>query len=279
MAICGLSENWLFKSCGDLHWQEIANRYSCPSHELVTDTGLRVYASFVAIRARYTQPIGTIRENDVIEFTTEVDQFGSAMLRSRHSGAFGEKQVITIEMITKFVARTRDNSNDLRRASLRLRPVFTVTELDDPPELLRDFQAVRDGKNYAISFPETVTVNNLRLGSELRYTPNPYIDYNGAGLLYFASYPTIADHLERLAISNLSDSFVKTDWALSVSTVSRDVFYFGNLDLGCDLEANVRSLELLAGPGDSRYARLHTVLVEVSTKRRLAEIYSIKAMH
>lgn len=278
MAVRGLSENWLFKSCGDLHWQEISRQYHCPSHELRTESGLRVYASFVAIRARYAQPLSAINENDTLEFAVKVDQFGSAMMRSRQQVLLAEQPAISIEMLTKFVARTHDNSNDLRRASLRLRPVTAVTELDAPPPLLLDFQAVRDGKSYAIPLPEAVTLETQELNTEWRYTPNPYIDYNGAGLLYFAAYPAIADHLERLVVTNLPTPLIAGDWALHASTVARDVFYFGNLDLGCELAAQVRQVELLAGPDGQRYARVHTILAEVGTQRRLAEIYSIKAI-
>jgi probable biosynthetic protein (TIGR04098 family) len=59
---------------------------------------------------------------------------------------------------------------------------------------------------------------------ECDYKINPYHDINGVGLLYFATYPSIADTCE-LAYMNHGNS-----WAERSSTVFRDIFYFANSD-------------------------------------------------
>lgn len=276
MAVRGLSENWLFKFCGDLHWQEITRHSGVQSHEIVSDTGDRIYASFVAIRSRYAKPVGMIGENEIVDFGVTVDQFGAAVVRSRQEGVSRGSNVISIEMITKFVSRARDGSNELRRASFRPHAQSPLTELDVPPPLMRDFQAVRDGAGYAIDVPGADAVRMELSSSSQQYTPNPYVDYNGAGLLYFAAYPAIADHLERRIVGKNIDVLGGGDWALGTSTAARDIFYFGNLDLGKDMEAQVHSLEVLDRKELGRSVRLHTTLVEADTKRRLAEIFTVK---
>src|SRR6202000_3426587 len=66
-----------------------------------------------------------------------------------------------------------------------------------------------------------------------RHEPSPYADYNGAGLLYFAAYPTIADTAERRLVAELALSpRPQIDWALATSTVRRDIFFTANLPLG-----------------------------------------------
>ena len=52
MAANGLSENWLFRYCGDLHWQELCKSMGVLSRDLTNDAGERLYATFVAIAAR-----------------------------------------------------------------------------------------------------------------------------------------------------------------------------------------------------------------------------------
>src|SRR6476660_4400234 len=89
MTARGLSENWLFKYCGDAHWRAIAGIYGVETGNLVTEAGERVYASFVAIRVRCGIPIGDIREDDEIDFTLDVDRFGDSILRTRHRGTMG----------------------------------------------------------------------------------------------------------------------------------------------------------------------------------------------
>ena len=260
MAARGLSENWLFKFCGDAHWNAITDLYGVESNELVTEQGERIYASFVAIRSRYTIPLGNVRENDVIEFSLTLDQFGSGIMRSRQEGVIDGRSTISTEMISKFVMRAREGQNELLRASVRPRPGSTsAPEMSEPPALMRNWQDVRERKFHFDP--------NKR---SIRYVPNPYVDYNGAGLLYFASYSAIADHCERLFVKEL----VKGDWALTASTIERDVFYFGNLDLGREIEGIVHSTDF-----ETDTARSHTTLIEAGTERRLSEVYTIKARH
>ena len=77
----------------------------------------------------------------------------------------------------------------------------------------------------------------------VRHQPSPYADYNGARLLYFAAYPTIADTAERQVVTALGLASGRTDWALAASPIARDVFYYGNLPLGDALLVDVLAFD------------------------------------
>lgn len=274
MAVRGLSENWLFKYCGDKHWQELCRRHGVASHALQDEQGERVYSSFVAIRARYAAPLCSVGENDQIDFDIALSRFGPAVIHSMHTGSVGGKAFLSVEMITKFVARQRNHSNDLRQTSIRAKTIEPVVELDAPPALTRDFQTVRGEKAYRIAAEGDVLPVADCVG-EATYTPNPFVDYNGAGLLYFASYPAISDHLERLILMQATGygAIADRDWALLGSTLSRDIFYFGNLDLGQSIRGRLFAVERLPAG-----LRLAMALETADGSKRLAEIHSLKAL-
>ncbi|MDF1719812.1 MAG: hypothetical protein P1U65_03975 [Minwuia sp.] len=272
MAVKGLSENWLFKHCGDSHWSELSRIFGARSQDFISDSGARIYSSFVAIRGRYAVPLSEIQENTEIDFSVVMDHFGMSILRSRHTGHIDGEPVINMEMLTKFVAREREGSNDLVRASMRPVPVHPIDDMGQPPELVRDFQKVRAGKANEITVPGCATGKPIPTIDPGVYEPNPYTDYNGAGLLYFASYPAISDHMERKAVKLRLD----TDWSLHSGTVQRDIFYFGNLDLGKHIEMKVVGAEFLGA--EQEFARLDTSMMEAGTDRLLARICTIKAL-
>jgi hypothetical protein len=65
------------------------------------------------------------------------------------------------------------------------------------------------------------------------------------------------------------------DWALRSGTSARDVFYFGNLDLGQSIDGELKNAVFAA---DEREAELHTVLFEASQGRRIAELFTSKKL-
>ena len=111
--------------------------------------------------------------------------------------------------------------------------------------------------------------NDLNL--KISFEPSPYIDYNGAGLLYFAAYPTIADTLERQLITRHELMEGAGDWAVRTSTVARDVFYYRNLNLGQRLTARLRRFDRVG-----TNIILHTTLTAESDGAPLADIFTAK---
>ena len=106
------------------------------------------------------------------------------------------------------------------------------------------------------------------------YEPSPYVDYNGANLLYYAAYPSIVDAAERRLIHahHLVEG-LERDWALAAATRARDVFYYRNLDLG---EAVVVRLQHLVRAG----ARVttHSVIQRDSDGETIAELFTTREL-
>lgn len=280
MAVRGLSENWLFKFCGDLHWQEVCRRHGVTSDQMADTTGRRVYTSFVAIRARYARPLCSFGENDVIAFATTLDRFGPAVIRSRVRGLIGGREALSLELMTKFVARDSEGKNELRQASIRAAATEPIDELAEAPPLIRDFQSARGGKAPPMDVGGPSIALTALQGART-YEPNPFTDFNGAGLLYFAAYPTIAEHLERLIImaAPAYSEHADRDWALMTSTTARDVYYFGNLDLGLAIAGRLTSVAKAAPSPEYPHGRFHTEMsLDDSTGRRLASISALKAI-
>jgi hypothetical protein len=124
------------------------------------------------------------------------------------------------------------------------------------PPIAAIARAARRGERIDDPFAGPVMAAGGPPLATLDYEPSPYADYNGAGLLYFASYVTIADSMERRMVRHLGlDRYRRADivglrnpprpvgaagsrdWALLTSAVRRDVFYYENLPLGATLTA------------------------------------------
>jgi hypothetical protein len=91
------------------------------------------------------------------------------------------------------------------------------------------------------------------------YRLNPYHDLNGAGLLYFASYPHINDYCERGYFHELAragSAVAGVEWAVDASTVFRDVLYLGNCGPDETVVCRLHSWRLT----DDRRVRLESTL-------------------
>jgi probable biosynthetic protein (TIGR04098 family) len=200
MAAGGLSENWLFKHCGDLHWRELCRAMATTSSELCSEGGERLYPSFVAISARYTAALATLGENDRLDESIRCLRYGSSFFHGVASLSRPGVR-LELEMLTAFVSRTAPGMNALRKATPAARFPYRGETLVVQPELLgrsaqlrkRSLEEHRVGSH---SFPLD---RRTPLG-ELTYQPSPYVDFNGANLLYYAAYPSICDAGERLLV-------------------------------------------------------------------------------
>jgi probable biosynthetic protein (TIGR04098 family) len=244
----GLSENWLFKHCGEEQWRRLfaaLGAEGANSPQLCSDAGVRLYATFVAIRARYSHPLGEVRLDDRFHTSSSIAHYGRAFFHGRAT-VRNARMRFELEMLNTFVARTREGCNALRQSLPSAGLAYRSAELDRPPELLKLSQAVRRGEWSGYRFRDDVLPQDeqTRTGEwSAVYDPSPYFDYNGAGLLYFAAIPTIVDTLERRIVNAAGLVDGERDWALQSSTVARDVFYHRNLDLGARLGATLRRFE------------------------------------
>jgi probable biosynthetic protein (TIGR04098 family) len=267
--IGGLAEGWLLRHAGDLHWEAVARRLRVATDEIRDDARERIYPTVVALRARYAAPLSDVRENDLLEVAVEVMPCGRACAEGRITGVAGPA-ALSVELVTTFARRQADGA--MRTAIPAARLAARWTPVGAPSRLGRLARAARRGEPLDDPFVgPSLEVDTAPLGA-VRHEPSPYADYNGAGLLYFAAYPTIADTTERRLVRRLGLARPGApDWALATSPVARDVFYYGNLPLGEPLVA-----ELVSFTDDGagvktrvrlRRARGRRIIADVVTKR------------
>lgn len=272
----GLSENWLFKHCGEMHWNHLCLAMGVSgvnAEEMRDDAGKRLYPTFVAIKARYATPLCTVQMDQRFQTTVELNHFGRAFFQS--TIAFDNQAArFELEMLTTFSARDKSERNDLHQSLPAASLAYRSRPLNSRPLLLRLGQALRhrDATDYDF-LGHRFAASETPLGLQMSFEPSPYIDYNGAGLLYFAAYPTIADTIERRLVAKHRLADPDRDWAMQSSTVARDVFYYRNLDLGKTLVATLKRFDRV---GEN--VILDTLLTSEADSAPLAEIITAKRL-
>jgi probable biosynthetic protein (TIGR04098 family) len=240
--LTGLSEGWFLRYAGDLHWEAITRRLGVASDQIRDDGDERLYPTVVALRAHYQPSLGAVRENDLLTTSVEVAPCGGACALGRIaatvSGSDGGARM-SLELLTTFARR--DPAGTMRMALPAARHAARWAQVGVAPALAQLARAARRGQPLDDRFAgPSLTPAAPPLGRIMR-EPSPYSDYNGARLLYFASYPTLADDAERHLVRRLG--LCTKDWALATSPTRRDVFYYGNLPLGESLIATLMTFD------------------------------------
>jgi probable biosynthetic protein (TIGR04098 family) len=207
MAVSGLSESWLFKELGDMHWSVLAKGLGSPAHKLQDSGGERIYATFTRIQVVYSTPLTQYRENERIDIDVRMSRFGAGLYFS-DAAVKGDGKSIDAQLMSTFAKfGDRASNMSLLKGLPEVPPDCDIPVLSELPEFGRVYRARRDE-----SFPGTIF--------ECEYEITPPYDINGVGLLYFAAYPIINDICAaRFAGRSLMTGF---------STIRRDVCYFGN---------------------------------------------------
>lgn len=206
MAIGGLSESWLFKELGDLHWAMITHGLGAPSSELRDGEGARLYATFSRIRVRLDRSLARYRENEPLRLAGSISRFGSSLFLSEVS--IGENS--TASLMSTFSRRGDDTTNtSLLKGQPEIGPNCPIETLAALPHFAAEYRAQR----VALPWPTIF---------ECEYELVPQHDINGVGLLYFAAYPIIADICETRHAGR--------DLPFRFSPRERDVHYFANCD-------------------------------------------------
>jgi probable biosynthetic protein (TIGR04098 family) len=209
MALGGLSESWLFKELGDIHWRLITRGLGRPSHEIADANGERLYATFTRFRLDSSAGLAAYRENERIELEAQASRYGAGLYFSEVKVAGADRR-LRAELMSSFAKVGEAASN--------------TSLLKGQPEIPPDcgIPAVGDLPAFASAYRERRTASLPAPLFECEYEIVPSHDINGVGLLYFAAYPTINDICAaRYAGRSLTASY---------STQARDVFYFGNCD-------------------------------------------------
>jgi len=269
MACNGLSENWLNRFCGDAFWEQICASMKLQSSELASTSGTRLYPTFIAILGSYGEGISAVRENAELNSAVQLARFGSSFFAGEVS-LHGEGITLSQKLLTAFVERVDPQRNDVRKSEPPPALGGIAPEFSEPPSLLQLSRSVRKQAldEYDIEGRTIPLVTGESL-FESRYEPSPYFDFNGAHLLYFATYPTISDNAERAFMNQQGG----TDWALRSSTMARHTFYLANLDLGDAVRVQVN----YSAAGDGEHL-LHTTILRDHDGKRMAEVFTVKSV-
>ncbi|HVZ88790.1 MAG TPA: Pnap_2097 family protein [Polyangia bacterium] len=267
----GLSEGWLHRYCGDLHWEAIGRELGVSSDRFRAAAGERLYPTVVAVRARYGAPLAAFGENDVLTAAVAVSPCGRACAHGRIALGIGGRRA-AIELLTTFAVREAGGELRMAVPSAELAARWDVR--GPAPALVGLAKAARAGQTPDDAFCGPYLPAAGALLGRWSYEPSPFADYNGARLLYFASYPTIADTAERALVRRLGLSpRPRADWALAASVVRRDVFFYANLPLGEALVADLHRFDLCGDRGVVTHVRLRRqrderVMADLVTERR-----------
>lgn len=217
MANSALSDSWLLKYFGNIHWEMLSEGFNTKSSEFSDENGNRLYATFVRINYS-TASLGNFKENEVIEFNAKIEGYGESTYLSNILGTCNGKEIVA-NLLTIFSIRANDNNNEIHKGNSELIS-DTICQLAGVPIVLNEYRLLRKSLVDSVSsiygdFPVTEEIIFT-----CHYDLNPFHDINGVGLLYFAAYPIISD----FCLLN----YMKDKVGTSGHTVYRDIFYFAN---------------------------------------------------
>lgn len=214
MAMSGLSEAWLMRYLGDVHWRLVSRAFRCPMPEITDESGDRLYAAFSRVQFRCSSALADFQEGEPLSVEASLSRHGTTLFFSDIRLAGAEGRTIDAALMSSFTRRGASPSNaDLARGQPALSRNLVVPALAALPEIARGYRDRRAARHDARS-----------ILADGRYRIEPHRDINGVGLLYCAEYPAIADSCAMRARPD------GVDWLLSTSIVSRDVCYYGNAD-------------------------------------------------
>jgi probable biosynthetic protein (TIGR04098 family) len=209
MALGGLSESWLFKEIGDIHWSLITSGLRMPSSRLTDAGGNRLYATFTRFQLSSTAPLAAYAENEIITIDAKTSRYGAGMFFS-DLGLQGAGRSAKARVMSSFSKYGEAGQNtSLLKGQPEIPAGCEIPDHADLPEFGHEYRARRAQELAAPIF-------------ECEYEIIPPHDINGVGLLYFAAYPIINDICAM--------RFAGRSFARDFSTQHRDVFYFANSD-------------------------------------------------
>lgn len=152
MALGCLSENWLLKELGDLHWDTLCSSLKSTSRDLVDSQGRRLYATFVRIRIDLDGTLRDFGEGDEISFCAEMMRFGRSTVQSTIA-IQGPKSSGTASLLTTFSVRTRADSNAL----LKSEPMGITTTLRLPQISAPSSRNTQQSVPSSVDTPDTLS--------------------------------------------------------------------------------------------------------------------------
>ncbi len=270
MAAGGLSESWLLKEFGDIHWEMTCRALNSESHNLRDELGNRLYATFVRVRYESSHHLRLYRENESLDLDARLSRFGRSMFFSDVSIRNDEKEIRT-SLMTTFSMRGSNNKS-LLKGEPTIPAGCAAPVLELLPAFGEEYRQMRRGDKRELQLADQTFSVSPDLVFEMKYEINPYHDLNGVNLLYFAAYPLISDYCEVSFIRERHPELGAGHWPLRASTVARDVFYYGNCDIDDGIIFGVNSF---AAAGERRF-KIATSLFRETDRQLIANIFTVK---
>ncbi|MFT3680839.1 MAG: phosphopantetheine-binding protein [Ferruginibacter sp.] len=268
MAIEALSENWLFKELGNLHWQMLCDGLGTKSFDLKDELDNRLYATFVRISINSTVPLNKFKENETLSIDGKINRYGNSMYFSNIILQSGEA-AIDAHLMTSFSIRNASDNTKL----VKSQPggvKNSIHEFDINPAFGNEYRLVKKGELNAIRIGDIQFEINNDCIFETPYNLNPYYDLNGVGLLYFAAYPIISDVCEAKYFNALEKDYDR--WELAYYTLSRDIFYYGNCNVNETVLFKLHAFSFL----ENDMVQLNSSLHRKSDNSLIARIFTVK---
>lgn len=268
MCLEALSENWLFKEAGSLHWDLLCEGLGTSSADLKDDIGNRLYATFVRIRIDGSGNLSNFQENKPYEFDSKLSRFGMGMFFS-NTNFKSENNSIKIDMMTSFSVRKSTGDNKSLAKSQPTMESCNIPQVAEFPVFGNEYRLIKKGDLKTFFYKDYIfNLSNEELFS-FNYSLNPYYDLNGVGLLYFASYPIINDFCELQYFNSLEN---QEKWEENYCTLFRDVMYYANCDSRDKIKYVLNSVDYLA----EGKVKLCSTLFRESDGKMMARLFTIK---
>lgn len=279
----GMSENWLLKELGDVHWSMIADALDSKSDEIIDSNGERLYASFVRLQwSLNSRCLYDFNENEKVQLKGDLALYGNKMFFSEDV-LLGDNKEIKANLMSVFSSRKSGNNQQLLKGKpLNVKNIKTIVHQDLPDFASAFFNlkgTLFSKVNNNDNKKQFETVGHCfdleeKCGFTKPYDIDPYDDINGVGLLYFASYPKISDKCERYYFQENYERIDKEDfnWAEIAYSLARDIHYYGNANVNDELLYVLENYFI----EESNTIKLVSSLYRKKDNKLIAKIFTVK---
>ncbi|MCA1288613.1 Pnap_2097 family protein [Salipiger bermudensis] len=198
----GLSEIWALGFCGDLHWQMLADALGQKGFGFRVADGRPLYAAFCATRIELSPQQDLL--GGELTISSRLAGIDGARVGSSHEFRQDGRVIGSLLMLSAFVTHDESGSN---RRIVRARPDRDCALAAAGPDL----QALN-----ARARERTRAQRGTRILDGSLIHPNPALDFNAVGLLYFPSFTRI----------------IEMTAGAAQPVARREIIYLGNLDPG-----------------------------------------------
>ncbi|QAB01060.1 hypothetical protein DC439_24220 (plasmid) [Agrobacterium tumefaciens] len=213
MGYLGLSEQWLLRRAGDLHWRLIARAMGQREAVFTCAAGEPLYAAFCATSLKLEKP-ELPRLGAELTLSADLYRIGHGRLASLQRIVIDSHEIGRMVLISTFVGRSEPARN---RSIVRRTPRVLAMPPEAPSVVQRFAQRAADAARLALRHK----LDLWNTGAERQILPCPATDFNAAGLLYFPSFSALVDR----ALFEAGETHARM-------IASRHVVYLGNVEPG-----------------------------------------------